>query len=364
MARTRSENREPIDWYTKNEIYKRCGRICAHCGKKLDFKEATIEHVIPLSKGGTNKKENFVILCETCNKAKSDDIIPPAQYYTYLDKDHQADLEKLFNDYVAADDFLDMDNLFVVDWFDLRVNRPVMMNSGKIAFLPMTVNIKKLRPEATFENLLMFGGRLSYEDKSLMVATPDRLSGSWYEMTYNGKLIMTFNPYLREGYGDQAAMLGPWPYILVVDYYFNPDLNLKGNLLEPTLFTFLDAVIGKLVQSIMAGDRGSAIMVRLRSPASGKFVNAVSSAYATIQGAGTDIFDIEFHDDALPGNKVRHIQYIQFGGSSKDLSEFMRRRTGDQKKGITKTESKEELQKQLIERLKDTPRVNRFNRSH
>ncbi len=33
-----------------------------------------IDHIIPLSKGGTNKEENLWLLCETCNRAKSDKI--------------------------------------------------------------------------------------------------------------------------------------------------------------------------------------------------------------------------------------------------------------------------------------------------
>ena len=364
MARKRSEDRVPIDWHTKNATYKRCGGVCAHCGKKLEFKQATIEHVIPLAKGGKNKAENFVILCEDCNKAKSDDIIPPKEYYPYLSKQHQEDLDRLFKDYISSDDYLDMDNLFVVDWFDLKVQRPLMLKNNKIMFMPMTMHVKKLRPEATFENLQMFTGRLTYEDKTLMAVSPERLTGSWYELTSNGKLVMTFNPYLADGTNDTAAIMGPWPYILCLDYYINPELDLKGRLVEPTLYEIMDALIGKLVDSIMSGGRGQCIMVRLRCPASGKYVDTVCSAYATILGPAADIFDVEFHDDALPGNKVRHIQYIQFAGSHSELRKFMNSRTGDQNKGLTPDEDKSKLQEQLVERLKNTPKVNKKSRSH
>lgn len=40
---------------------------CVFCHCKLTFDEATVEHIIPISKGGTNHKENLTISCQTCN---------------------------------------------------------------------------------------------------------------------------------------------------------------------------------------------------------------------------------------------------------------------------------------------------------
>ena len=41
---------------------------CHYCGGKA----TTRDHVVPRSRGGTNKPQNLVPACEPCNKAKAD----------------------------------------------------------------------------------------------------------------------------------------------------------------------------------------------------------------------------------------------------------------------------------------------------
>ncbi len=43
---------------------------CYYCGHRLSRKNKTIDHVIPLSKGGADKKHNQVLACRTCNEEK------------------------------------------------------------------------------------------------------------------------------------------------------------------------------------------------------------------------------------------------------------------------------------------------------
>ena len=38
-------------------------------------KNLTIDHIIPLSRGGTNALKNIQILCKTCNEKKGDKVI-------------------------------------------------------------------------------------------------------------------------------------------------------------------------------------------------------------------------------------------------------------------------------------------------
>ena len=49
---------------------------CAYCGKEFNlFDKPEKEHVIPISKGGNNVKENVVPSCKSCNSKKQDKIL-------------------------------------------------------------------------------------------------------------------------------------------------------------------------------------------------------------------------------------------------------------------------------------------------
>jgi len=54
------------------KITKDTGKICAYCGKEItDEGDLTLDHVVPLSKGGKNSSDNLVIACKACNGEKS-----------------------------------------------------------------------------------------------------------------------------------------------------------------------------------------------------------------------------------------------------------------------------------------------------
>ena len=55
-------------------IYNRTEGHCGICGKFIPLEEYTIDHIIPLSKGGTNDLDNLQACCGFCNKAKDDSM--------------------------------------------------------------------------------------------------------------------------------------------------------------------------------------------------------------------------------------------------------------------------------------------------
>jgi hypothetical protein len=54
----------------KLSIYYKSDGLCAVCHKKLNIEEATIDHIKPKAKGGSNKEENLRIVCLECNGRK------------------------------------------------------------------------------------------------------------------------------------------------------------------------------------------------------------------------------------------------------------------------------------------------------
>lgn len=45
-------------------------RACYYCQKSLDIHTATLDHVVPLSRGGESTKGNIVLSCKACNTEK------------------------------------------------------------------------------------------------------------------------------------------------------------------------------------------------------------------------------------------------------------------------------------------------------
>ena len=58
----------------RNMIYNRSEGHCGICGRFIPLEEYTIDHIIPLSKGGTNDLDNLQACCSFCNKAKDDSM--------------------------------------------------------------------------------------------------------------------------------------------------------------------------------------------------------------------------------------------------------------------------------------------------
>ncbi|HBI7094978.1 HNH endonuclease (plasmid) [Clostridium perfringens] len=58
--------------------------VCCYCGKKLSRRERTLEHILPINRGGETVPENLAVCCEKCNKEKSDMTLQ--EYIEYKDR--------------------------------------------------------------------------------------------------------------------------------------------------------------------------------------------------------------------------------------------------------------------------------------
>jgi 5-methylcytosine-specific restriction endonuclease McrA len=62
---------------SKKNVYLRDNFTCQYCGDQLNDKTLSIDHVIPVSKGGRNRWDNLTTSCRKCNSHKSDKAIKP-----------------------------------------------------------------------------------------------------------------------------------------------------------------------------------------------------------------------------------------------------------------------------------------------
>ena len=62
---------------------KTASGICYYCGNKVGFANLTMDHVIPLARGGRSTRDNLVPCCKECNNRKKSSI--PAEWEEYLE---------------------------------------------------------------------------------------------------------------------------------------------------------------------------------------------------------------------------------------------------------------------------------------
>ena len=82
IRRERSKARElrRTRWW-KNKIAQ---RLCYYCGKETVKEELTMDHVVPLARGGRSVKNNLVSSCKECNNLKKS--LLPMEWQEYMDR--------------------------------------------------------------------------------------------------------------------------------------------------------------------------------------------------------------------------------------------------------------------------------------
>lgn len=67
-----STKKEPKIHRKKLKTHKKLtgNEVCTYCGVKLSTYTATLDHVIPLSRGGSDDPINLVWCCKKCNHSK------------------------------------------------------------------------------------------------------------------------------------------------------------------------------------------------------------------------------------------------------------------------------------------------------
>lgn len=63
---------------------KTAAGLCHYCGRQVPFKELTMDHLVPLARGGRSSKDNLVPCCKSCNTRKKN--LLPLEWEEYLER--------------------------------------------------------------------------------------------------------------------------------------------------------------------------------------------------------------------------------------------------------------------------------------
>jgi len=67
--------RKPISKKTRFEVFKRDGFQCAYCGESPPRVVLEIDHIEPVSKGGSDSISNLIAACFDCNRGKRNTLL-------------------------------------------------------------------------------------------------------------------------------------------------------------------------------------------------------------------------------------------------------------------------------------------------
>ena len=76
--RTKARKLRSTQWWKR----KRSSGICYYCNKTFAPSELTMDHIIPLVRGGRSEKFNLVPCCKACNTKKQQ--LLPCEWDAYM----------------------------------------------------------------------------------------------------------------------------------------------------------------------------------------------------------------------------------------------------------------------------------------
>lgn len=144
--------RDRLTWEEKHAIALKSNDCCCHCGKKVFFSnigEATVDHFIPLDRGGSNRDINMIMMCEDCNHDKGRKIMG-MDFIPYLLEPHKTKLAEYVNSYIQTMDYVQRNRLLALNEYNGKIYSQVGTYKKKSRKIPICNFTLKL---ATWDDL-------------------------------------------------------------------------------------------------------------------------------------------------------------------------------------------------------------------
>jgi len=81
--KTKARELRASQWWKR----KRSSGVCYYCGNRFKPTELTMDHLVPLTRGGKSVQGNVVPACKECNNKKK--YLLPQEWEEYLKRTHE-----------------------------------------------------------------------------------------------------------------------------------------------------------------------------------------------------------------------------------------------------------------------------------
>lgn len=316
--RSRIEERTPFPWSVKEPLLKETNGLCAHCGTQLDrYTNLTIDHFIPLNKGGTNDSDNLTVLCEDCNQEKSDMILP-AVWYSHLGKKKKEQLKQNLYRYMQDTDYLSEDNLVPVDVFRIESVAEVTKRNKRIR-MPVYINGIRMTNDDGFMWLMEYKRHLAYRDQGSMFTKPSDFMAPAFILKKGDTDVALVNPWLYREWDEEKQV---YYNTVKIDWFFSPSMPDKAYIPEMLAYMALG------MESYIAGamcrgmETACAVLFEHRCYKSDRFCKPVFDILE--DGRRSSINETESVNSSLKA-QIRAITAFNIVGSRKATSELMKK---------------------------------------
>lgn len=131
-------DREHFTLDEKEDICAKSGNKCAHCGTPIYAGyQMTVDHFIPLDKGGSNQMINLIPLCKDCNESK-DNKLYSMEYIKYLKPKYKQQIKDYLDSYVQVIDYCQRHRLLAYDEY----NRSILITPRNVRRKNKSVGVK------------------------------------------------------------------------------------------------------------------------------------------------------------------------------------------------------------------------------
>lgn len=120
--RTKKEDRAWLSKSEKLRILSKSDGKCCHCGMSIEVGgNFTVEHAIPIAKGGENCDANLVALCRKCNEQKRDFVVrPDSSYFKFLNEEHRIKMKDMYTKYLSNTSWFTQRNFMREDKLEIE----------------------------------------------------------------------------------------------------------------------------------------------------------------------------------------------------------------------------------------------------